>query len=110
MTKEERHECEVLWRDRIADLRSSGMTAARWAGAHQLPVGQVYYWLRRFRQEEEGPSPVRGRFIPVTVEEEAQAERSAAVLTVRVGVFAVDIRAGCDMDVLRRVAQTLASL
>jgi hypothetical protein len=53
---------------------------------------------------------VRGRFIPVTVEEEAQAERSAAVLTVRVGVFAVDIRAGCDMDVLRRVAQTLASL
>ena len=53
---------------------------------------------------------MRGRFIPVTVEEEAQAERSAAVLTVRVGVFAVDIRAGCDMDVLRRVAQTLASL
>ncbi|MCL6595843.1 MAG: helix-turn-helix domain-containing protein [Firmicutes bacterium] len=110
MTKERRHEVEALWRDRVADLRASGMTVARLAEAHQLPAERAYYWLRRFRQEEEGSSPLRGRLIPVTVEEEPKAERSAPVLTVRVGVFSVDVRAGCDRDMLRRVAKTLMSL
>lgn len=110
MTKEKQREVEALWRDRIADLRASGMTVAKWAEAHQLPAERVYYWRRRFRREEEGSSPLRGRFIPVEVEEEPKAERSAPVLTVRVGVFAVDLGAGCDMDMLRRVAKTLMSL
>ena len=108
MTKAERQDLEALWRERISDLRSSGMTVAAWAAAHQVSEYQIHYWVRKLRRAEQGPgSPLGARFVPVTVNE-PEAE-SAAALTVKVGAFALEVAAGCDMELLRRVVRTLAS-
>ena len=106
MTRAERQELVAMWRERIADFRSSGMAVPAWAKAHQVSEYQVYYWVRKFRPMQEGLGSCRPRFVPVTVKEpEGEA---AAALTVKVGAFAVEVRAGCDMEVLGRVVRTLA--
>ena len=107
MTKAERQELEAAWRERISDLRSSGMTVAAWAAAHEVSDYRTYYWARKFRAEQ-GPGPSsQARFVPVTVQA-PQAEPTAA-LQVKVGAFALEVAAGCDMELLRRVVRTLAS-
>lgn len=108
MTKAERQELEALWRERVSDLRSSGMTVPAWAAAHHVSEYQVYYWVRKLRRTEQGPgSPLGARFVPVTVKEPEAGP--AAALTVRVGAMAIDVGTGCDMELLRRVVRTLAS-
>ena len=107
MTKAEQQELEAVWRERIADLRSSGMTVAAWAAAHGVSEHRIYYWARKFRAGQgHGPS-TEARFVPVTVQE-PNAEPTAA-LKVKVGAFALEVAAGCDMELLRRVVRTLTS-
>ena len=104
MTKAERQELEVVWRERIIDLRSSGMTVLAWAQAHQVSEYQVHYWVRKFRSAQQAPG--RSRFVPVTVRG-PEEEAASPALTVKVGAFAVEVRAGCDMELLGRVVRTL---
>ena len=107
MTKAERQEFEAVWRDRITDLRSSGMTVAAWAAAHDVSEHRTYYWARKFRAGQgHGPS-TEARFVPVTVQE-PKAEPTAA-LKVKVGAFALEVATDCDLELLRRVVRTLAS-
>ena len=106
MTKGERQELEAVWRERIIDLRSSGMTVLAWAEAHQVSEYQVYYWVRKFRSTQQPRGSCPPRFVPVAVKE-AEGEATAA-LTVKVGAFTLEVRAGCDMELLRRVVGTLA--
>ena len=67
MTKGERQGLEALWRKRVSDLRSSGVTQAAWAEANHVSLYQVHYWNRKFRQAGEDPAPSRPRFIALTV-------------------------------------------
>lgn len=108
MTADKRQELEDLWRERISELRASGMTAVAWAEAHDVPQYRVYYWMRKFRQAEERPRPSGTRFFAVTVEEPKPEETPP--LTVWVGAFALEVRAGSDMELVRRVVRTLASV
>jgi transposase-like protein len=107
MTKAEQRELEAVWRERIADLRSSGMTVAAWALAHDVSEHRTYYWVRKFRAEQSPGPCTEARFVPVTVQE-PQSEPTAA-LKVTVGAFALEVATGCDMDLLRRVVRTLVS-
>jgi len=106
MTRAQRQELDAVWRERIADLRSSGMTVPAWATAHQVSEYQVYYWVRKLRSTQAGSGASGGRFVPVTVRE-PEGEAGPAALTVKVGAFALEVRAGCDMELLRRVVHTL---
>ena len=107
MTKAERQELEATWRERIAEFRSSGMTVSAWAQAHQVSEYQVYYWVRKLRSTQAGSGASGARFVPVTVKG-LEGEAGPAALTVKVGAFALEVRAGCDMELLGRVARTLA--
>ena len=107
MTKAERQELDAVWRERIVDLRSSGMTVAAWAAAHDVSEHRTYYWASKFRAEQDPGPSAAARFVPVTVKE-SEAEPTAA-LKVKVGAFALEVAADCDMELLRRVVRTLAS-
>jgi hypothetical protein len=106
MTKAERQELEATWRERIAEFRSSGMTVSAWAQAHQVSEYRVYYWVRKLRSRQAWSGASGARFVPVTVRE-PEGEAGPAALTVKVGAFALEVRAGCDMELLRRVVGTL---
>ncbi len=107
MTRQQRHEERAaLWRERVEDFKASHMPVAAWAKANGVSEAQVYYWLTKFRAEAAGSTGER--FVPATVME-ADEDRPAA-LVVRVGTCALEVHPGCDMELLRRVVHTLASV
>jgi transposase-like protein len=104
MTKAERERLEAVWRGRVADFEASGQTGAAWARAHQVTRGQLYYW--RARLSRKGSASPEGRFVPVHLED--PPEEPSAPLVVQVGAVRVEVRRGCDLELLRGVVRSLA--
>lgn len=97
-TKEKRHK---EWMARIGDYEASGLTMAAWCQAHSFSKEQLKYWIRKTKTTS--PSP---RFVPLTT---TTYEESSAVssLVVRIGKATIELRAGFDPQLLRKVVQAL---
>lgn len=52
-------EREQLWQVRVARWRASGMSQQAFATAHELPVHQVGYWVRRLSRPLAALVPVQ---------------------------------------------------
>ncbi|SDX06859.1 hypothetical protein SAMN04489725_1512 [Alicyclobacillus hesperidum] len=48
MSRQERHD---LWRERIGSFYGSGLSAAQYCAEHGLKPHQLWYWVKRFRDE-----------------------------------------------------------
>src|SRR5690625_7421277 len=48
-----RHERRLMWQERVDQCRASGMSVSAWCRENEVPEQQMYYWLRKFRSEEE---------------------------------------------------------
>ena len=62
------------WQQWIAGYRASGLSAREWCASHGVNPHRLWYWLRRFRTEEESGST---KWLPVDlsgVETKGQAE------------------------------------
>jgi len=59
MTKAERRQ---EWERRIAEYRASGQSAKEWCATHNVTPRQLWYWLKKYRTDDEtcsAGSPVR---------------------------------------------------
>ena len=59
-------EREQLWRERVAQWQSSGVSQRAWAIEHGFPIRQVGYWIRRLTKSQSAPA-VSGQAAPPSV-------------------------------------------
>lgn len=104
MTKREKHRQE--WTVRIADYKASGLTMSAWCAANHCTMDQLKYWLRRFRNGSSSASS-HTRFVPLTVDDLADATGTSSSLVIRIGQASIELRAGFDPHLLRKVVQAL---
>ena len=110
MTKAELVELRECWRLRIAEFRSSGQTGAAWCAEKGIKEPQLWYWVHKFKNTDppKNPSP---NFVPVTIQEEHNTiGNTNSPLVIRIGQAAIEINHSSDMELLRTVVQTLASI
>lgn len=57
MTQEERFNNEQIWKLRMQEYRSSGLTQQKWCEEKGINLSGFRYWLRRLRDEETQTAP-----------------------------------------------------
>ena len=45
-----------LWKERLDDLKTSGLTQKAWCQEHQIPQSTLRYWIRKLKSEESSAS------------------------------------------------------
>ena len=55
-SSKEREQKHQLWKERISEYESSGLSVPAWCKEQQIPTHQMRYWLRKFRNAETNDS------------------------------------------------------
>ena len=107
MTKAEQ---QKLWENRIAEYRASGQKAIEWCAAHIVTPRQLWYWLRKFRNQN-SPSHTRStRWLPVELSEQPPAEQDDGSLLIRIGQAGIEVKPGFNPELLSQVIRVLVAL
>jgi len=97
MTRAER---EVMWSERIAAQAASGLSGRMWCEREDISYWSFIQWRRRLGEELAEERPLRlVRVLPV------EADMSA--VRIRIGAALIEVGAGFDPGVLRRVVEAL---
>jgi hypothetical protein len=97
MTRTER---EVMWSERIAAQAASGLSGRAWCAREDVNYWSFMQWRRRLGGEASGERPLRlVRVWP--------AETDASAVRIRIGAALIEVGAGFDPGVLRRVVEAL---
>lgn len=106
ITKTERKILREEWEKRIEAYKSSGQSATKWCAEHNLRPNQLWYWLRKFKEEATESSTTKWVSLPVSDTIDDPAER----LYIRVGQAVIEIKSGFDPVLLSQVVRTLKTL
>jgi hypothetical protein len=98
MTGEERR---AWWLERIAAQAGSGLSGRAWCEREDVSYGSFIQWRRRLGEESAGEKPLSWvRVLP--------GEVHASSLLVRIGAVGIEVGAGFDPVLLRRVVEALS--
>jgi hypothetical protein len=99
---------QELWKKRIEDYQSSGLSGVRWCAEQGISEHQFWYWKKKWKKspthtkEEVAPT-----WVPVMVEDPTPPKPT---LTVRVGTVEIEVKPDYDATLLQDVVRTLMSL
>ena len=98
MTKRE------LWRVRIDQYRSSGMTAKDWCISKDLSVSSLRYWITKFNKSEQFPEQEAESsdilFARLPSEEEIMEKEMFPPIRVSFCGIKIDIHPGCSKSMM----------
>jgi hypothetical protein len=104
MVSPSKHE---IWKERIADYRSSGLKAQEWCGKNNLPLSSLRYWVYKFNKEAIVSRNFVKEFVPV--EAPGIIINPTASIIIRIGNISIDVSDGCHPDTLRNVLEALGA-
>ncbi|NMB38124.1 MAG: IS66 family insertion sequence element accessory protein TnpB [Firmicutes bacterium] len=104
---EEQEQKHQLWKERISEYESSGLSIPAWCKEQQIPAHQMRYWLRKF--EEPNKSALKSKKTSRWVELDTH-KLSGSGVSLRVGSVVLDIQQGFDRQLLVEVVQVLTSI
>lgn len=100
MTKEER---QKLWGARIAEFKASGQSVNAWCTEHNVSSQQLWYWLKKERQQESTEKTVS--WLPVNISNSGLPSS----LFVRVGEVTIEVNPGFNPKLLLEIVNTLVA-
>lgn len=107
MTKAER---QALWETRIAEYQASGQSVKEWCASHEgISPRQLWYWLRKYKNQNVVSSGKSNRWLPVEISEKASIEQGHTLL-VNVGTASIEVRPGFDPALLAQVVRVLVAI
>ncbi|OIQ58572.1 IS66 family insertion sequence element accessory protein TnpA [Neomoorella thermoacetica] len=107
MTKAELQE---LWASRIAEYRDSGQSVKEWCATHEgVSPRQLWYWLRKYKNQNGVLSVQSTRWLPVEVSEQSSGVHGNPLL-IRIGQADIEVKPGFDPALLSQVVRVLVEL
>ncbi|MGI6286761.1 helix-turn-helix domain-containing protein [Neomoorella humiferrea] len=105
MTKAER---QKLWEDRITAYQKSGQSVKEWCATQEgVSPRQLWYWLRKYKNQNEVSPVITNRWLPVEISQEGSREQA---LLVKIGPATIEVRPGFDPTLLSQVIKALIAL
>ena len=98
MTKVKRQD---VWAARITEFKESGLSVSAWCADHGVNPRQLWYWLRKEKEESAEP---KHSWLPLNLSETSLEN----ALVIRVGRVTIDVKPGYDPKLLLDVVRTLA--
>ncbi|WP_406678712.1 IS66 family insertion sequence element accessory protein TnpA [Moorella sp. ACPs] len=107
MTKAER---QALWETRITEYKKSGQSVREWCATHEdVNPKQLWYWLRKYKDQDAVSPGNSNRWLPVEITEQASIEQDYGLL-VNVGPVSIEVKPGFDPALLSQVVKVLVAL
>lgn len=98
-------ESRQLWSSRVETFKASGLTQAQFCKNNGYKVKQFNYWLRKFRELNNGSNNNEMKWIPVSVE-----DPRASKINIRIGSAVIEVENGFDANLLTEVIKTLGAV
>ena len=98
----------IYWKEHIDHWQQTGLTQAEYCRRHDLKHHQLVYWKKRFIKSESDIS-----FVPLKLDEllDIPAQPDDASLSLVIDShFKIDIRAGFDASLLRKLILALRGM
>ena len=101
----------LVWRQRVAECRSSGLSVKRWCEEHEIKPQTYFNWQKKVfavmgEQERMGlemPREPEMRFVELP----APGNRNELVATVRIGKATLDVYSGANAEVVAVLCRVL---
>ena len=99
------HEKYEMWKQRIAEYRSSSLSAGTWCEQQSVSLSALRYWVTRFNKEQQENKDIQW----VSVEEtlSLRDQKDTPDITVQIGNTIVGIHNSFSEDALFRVLKVL---
>lgn len=100
---------QELWRLRINDYRSSGLTALEWSNQNSFSLSALRYWITRLNKKQpshEGDSKPIFAEMPMLT---ATSFLGAAPITIYMGTVRIEIMDSCHPDLLSNLIGILSN-
>ncbi len=94
------------WENRIAQYRASGQSVKKWCADNNVKPAQLWYWLRKFKTNNEAHNIHSSQWLPVDVRDYIPMDNA---LLVRVGEACIEVKPGFDPALLSQVVRSLTT-
>lgn len=92
-----------LWRSRIDDYRSSGLSAKEWCSGNSLSYSTLCYWISKFKKKQEDEIV----FAPLPAENPFPFFTTASPITIRFASAIIEVSEHCHPDLLENLISLL---
>ena len=96
------------WESQVAAFKASDQSALSWCADHDVKAHQLYYWISKFKSEDE-PTVKQTQWLPMEIGE-LDTNHLTGVLNIKVGKATIEVSPGFDASLLTDVIRTLAVL
>lgn len=97
-----------LWIKRASEYNSSNMGASEWCRINNLKKSQLWYWLKKFR-DEDIKIKTKTKWIEANVEA-IKPSNYENTMVIKIGLASIEIKTGFDKLLLEDVVQMLYKL
>jgi hypothetical protein len=94
-----------LWKSRISDYYSSGLSIKGWCSANHCPASTLRYWIAKFKCQDLVSS--ESAVFAAIPSETIFATASSAPVTMYMGSIRIEIANNCHPDLLTNLVGTL---
>ncbi|MFA5670802.1 MAG: hypothetical protein WC967_16330 [Balneolaceae bacterium] len=101
-------ENELMWRERVADFNSSGLTKVEWCANNNLKVTALRYWVNKLRDAEKSNNAQEWYQLEIAENKPNNAVDNTIV--VHIGNFKVEVAEGFDKTVFISTVRALQEI
>ena len=98
----ENTELQKQWRERIADYRNSGLTAAAWCERNDCSIARLQYWIAKFKRANKKSDETK--WAKIEIVDAHLATRSS--ISIYVGTARIEVNAGFEAGLLEDVLRS----
>lgn len=96
---------QELWRQRVQNFQSSGLTQLQWCQQHDQKAYNLSYWVNKFKKASALPAAETPQFVEIPPCSQP-AGRTAPVV-IHIGDAAIDISEECSQQLLNSLIGAL---
>jgi hypothetical protein len=100
-------EKRIEWQDRIHAWKTSGFGVAEWCREQDLAVHQMYYWIKKFKQDEFTSGLSETQWVTVNLKEKAQLTEMGEPVFIHFDSISIEVREGTSMNLVSDIVQVL---
>jgi hypothetical protein len=98
-------ELRIIWQQRIAEYKKSGLTQRNWCMENNIPYDQLKYWLYKHNSQQTAKT-YETSWVPVRVSS-VSSNLTNSRLVVKMGMASVEVQSGFDKHLLADLLKVL---
>lgn len=95
------------WKARFDAWGSSGLSAAEWCRKQNSNIHQMYYWIRKFKEESSPSQEPETKWLTVNLKDLPAGHTDQEAVFIHIGTMSLEVRPGTNMELLSNVMRVV---